>query len=53
MNLTLVEEILLLLLDDEKGTLPPVPQLTLHFVLAGGVLMELAINNRIDSHIET
>ncbi len=53
MNLTLVEEILLLLLDDEKGTLPPVPQLTLHFVLAGGVLMELAINNRIDCHIDT
>ncbi len=53
MSLTLVEEILLLLLDDEKGTLPPVPQLTLHFVLAGGVLMELAINNRIDNHIDT
>lgn len=53
MNVTLAEEILLLLLDDEKGTLPPVPQLTLHFVLAGAVMMELAINNRIDSHIET
>ncbi len=53
MSLTLVEEILLLLLDDEKGTLPPVPQLTLHLVLAGGVLMELAISNRIDNHIDT
>ena len=53
MSLTLVEEILLLLLDDEKGTLPPVPQLTLHFVLAGGILMELAINNRIDCDIDT
>ena len=53
MSITLAEEILLLLLDEEKGTLPPVPQLTLHFVLAGAVLMELAIQNRIDSHIET
>ncbi len=53
MKLTLVEEILLLLLDEEKGTLPPVPQLTLHLVLAGGILMELAINNRIDCHIDT
>ena len=53
MSLTLVEEILLLLLDDEKGTLPPVPQLTLHFVLAGGILMELAINNRIDCDVDT
>ena len=53
MNLTLVEEILLLLLDDQKGTLPPVPQLTLHFVLAGAVLMELAINDKIDCKVET
>jgi len=53
MSVTLVEEILLLLLDEEKGTLPPVPQLTLHFVLAGGILMELAINNRIDCDINT
>ncbi len=53
MSVTLVEEILLLLLDEEKGTLPPVPQLTLHYVLAGAVLMELAINNRIDCDIHT
>ena len=53
MNVTLAEEILLLLLDDEKGTLPPVPQLTLHFVLAGAVLMELAINNRVDCDIDS
>ena len=47
-NVTLAEEVLLVLLDDEKGTLAPVPQLTLHFVLAGAVLMELAIQNRVD-----
>ncbi len=50
--ISLVEEMLLLLLDEETGTLPPVPQLTLHFVLAGGVLMELAIENRIDCGID-
>ena len=52
MNLTLVEEILLLLLDEEKGTLPTVPQLTLHIVVAGAVLMELAINNKIDNDLK-
>jgi len=52
-QVTLAEEILLLLLDEEQGTLPPVPQLTLHFVLAGAVLMELAILNRVDSDLET
>ncbi len=51
-DLTLVEEVLLILLDDEKGTLPPVPQLTLHYVLAGAILMELAIHDRIDSDLE-
>ena len=51
-QITLAEEVLLVLLDDEKGTLPPVPQLTLHFVLAGAVLMELAILNKIDSDLE-
>jgi len=53
MLLTIVEKILLFLLDDEKGTMPPVPQLTLHFVLAGAVLMDLAIRNKIDSDGET
>ena len=53
MNITLIEEILLLLLDDEKGTLRPVPQLTLHFVLAGAGLMELAINNRLDCDLKS
>ena len=52
MNITIVEKILLLLLDDEKGTLPPVPQLTLHFVLAGAVLMELAMRGKIDTDDE-
>ncbi len=53
MNITIVEKILLLLLDDEKGTLPPVPQLTLHFILAGAVLMELAMRGKIDTDDES
>lgn len=52
-NITLAEEVLLLLLDEKKGTLIQVPQLTLHFVLAGAVLMELAIRNKVDSDIDS
>lgn len=50
-NITLAEEILLLLLDEKKGTLIQVPQLTLHFVLSGAILMELAIRNKVDSDV--
>ncbi len=52
-NITLAEEVLLLLLDEKKGTLIQVPQLTLHFVLAGAILMELAIRNKVDSDIDS
>ncbi len=52
-NITFVEEILLLMLDEEKGTLPPVPQLTLHFVIAGAVLMDLAVRNKLDNDLES
>lgn len=51
-TVTFAEEILLVLLDDEKGTLPPIPQLTLHFVLAGAILMDLALRNRLDNDLE-
>lgn len=51
-TLTLPEEILLILLDEEKGTLRTVPP-TLGLVLAGAVLMELAIQNRIDCQSDT
>ncbi len=53
MKITFAEEILLLMLDDEKGTLPPVPQLTLHFVIAGAVLMDLAVRNKLDNDIDS
>lgn len=50
--LTLPEELILLVLDDEDGTMLPVPQRTLDFALAGAVLMDLALRNRVDSDPE-
>ena len=47
--LTFAEEILLLALDDEKGTLLPLPVEVLNYALAGAILMELAFQNRVDS----
>ena len=47
--LRLSEEIILLLLHDEDGTFAPMPGLTLNYALAGGVLMDLAMENRIDT----
>ncbi len=51
--LTLPEEIILLVLDDESGAILPIPQRTLDSALAGGALMELALRNRIDSDLES
>jgi hypothetical protein len=50
--LSFVEEIVLLLLDDTKGRLVDMPLLTFNFVIAGAVLMDLAIRNRIDTDLE-
>ena len=44
-----VEEILLLLLRDEGGKFVAVPGIALDNALAGGVLMDLALENRIDT----
>ena len=44
-----VEEILLLLLRDEGGKFVAVPGIVLDNALAGGVLMDLALENRIDT----
>ena len=46
------EEIILLLLDDEDGSFAHVPRLALNYALAGGVLMDLAMENRIDTDVE-
>ncbi len=47
-----VEEILLLLLRDDGGKFMAVPGIALDNALAGGVLMDLALENRIDTDPE-
>ena len=50
---TFSEEILVLLLEDERGTLIPIPRTSIECALAGAVLMDLAFANRIDTDLET
>ena len=50
--LRFAEEILLLLLRDEGGKFVAVPGIALDNALAGGVLMDLALENRIDTDPE-
>jgi len=47
--LRFVEEIMLLLLRDHDGRFVRVPGWSLEYALAGGVLMDLAMENRIDT----
>ncbi len=51
--LRFAEEIILLLLDDENGTFARVPSWSLGYALAGGILMDLALENRIDTDLES
>lgn len=50
---TVTEEILVLLLDDERGVPVPVPRSHMACVFAGAVLMDLAFVNRIDTDLES
>ena len=50
--LRFVEETLLLLLRDEDGKFVHVPRMSLDRAIAGGVLMDLAMENRIDTDLE-
>ena len=50
--LRFAEEIILLLLDDRGGKFARVPSWSLNYALAGGVLMDLALENRIDTDLE-
>ena len=51
--LRFAEEIVLLLLDEERGDITPsFPPRSLDIVLAGAVLMELALEDRIDTDLE-
>ena len=50
--LRFAEEIMLLILDDASGKFANVPRWPLRCALAGGVLMDLALENRIDTDPE-
>ena len=50
--LRFAEEIMLLLLNDEDGEFVPVPGWSLQCAFAGAVLMDLALENRIDTDVE-
>ena len=52
MALRFAEEIVLLLLNDEDGRFAQVPAWSLNCAMAGGVLMDLALENRIDSDLD-
>ncbi|MXY47062.1 MAG: GPP34 family phosphoprotein, partial [Chloroflexi bacterium] len=50
--LRFAEEVILLLLNDGDGRFARVPKWSLDYALAGGVLMDLALENRIDTDLE-
>ncbi len=50
--LRFAEEIILLLLNDDNGGFVRVPNYSLEYALAGGVLMDLAMEDRIDTDLE-
>lgn len=52
MNLRLAEELLLLFLDEDTGDLTHIPESSLHFVLGGATLMDLALENRVDTDLD-
>jgi len=47
--LTFAEEIVLLALDEKEGVITELPHQALHTAMAGAVLMELSLLNRVDS----
>ena len=51
--LCFAEEIMLLLLDDRDGSFLPVPSSSVRSALAGAVLMDLALANRIDTDLQS
>jgi hypothetical protein len=51
--LTLAEDIILLLLDDDTGKLASIDLMTLNYAMAGAVLMDLALRNKIDNDLES
>lgn len=51
--LSIPEEILLLILDDNKGTPVDVPEIQIDCAVAGAILMDLALQERIDTGLES
>ncbi len=51
--LTLAEDIILLLLDDDTGKIASIDLMTLNYAMAGAVLMDLALRNKIDNDLES
>lgn len=49
--LSFAEELILIALDDEKGKTISMPTMSLEYGLAGALLMELALNNKIDTDL--
>ena len=52
MKLRFAEEIILLLLEDEGGRFVRVPSWSMNYALAGAVLMDLALEDRIDTDLD-
>ncbi len=50
--LSIAEEIMLLLLEDDEGGFVHCPELSIRCVLSGAVLMELALKDKIDTDLE-
>jgi Golgi phosphoprotein 3 len=50
--LTLVEELMLLVLDDETGKIQPLPVYSLEYASGGAVLLDLALRDKIDCDLE-
>ncbi len=51
-ELTFAEELLLLAINDDKGSFVEMPSMSLEYALAGAILMELAFLNRIDTDLK-
>ena len=52
-TLSLTEDLILMLLNEESGFFQPVPGWTLNCVIAGAALAELSLMSRIDSDLES
>lgn len=51
-SLTLAEDVVLILLDDSSGRLANIDLMTMNYSMAGSVLMELALRNKIDTDLD-